>query len=147
MTTLLLLGPALSLALLSAHFYRDGIWPLALVCVALVALLAWRRAWVPALLQFALGAGCVEWAWTTIVLLQQRMALGRPWGRLALILGAVMLFTAVSALALRHARVRRHYRSVRSRDDGVDTRANRGDPPPAASGHAGTQRGSTTGDG
>jgi len=109
MTFLLLLAPALSLLLLAAHFYRDGVWPLALLCVGLVGLLAWRRAWVPGLLQVVLAAGCVEWAWTTLVLVQQRMAFGRPWDRMALILGVVTLFTALSALALRHVRVRRHY--------------------------------------
>ena len=109
MKSVLLLAPALSLALLSAHFYRDGIWPLALLCAALVGLLAWRRAWVPTLVQIVLAAGCVEWAWTTYVLVQQRMAFGRPWDRLALIMGAVTLFTAVSALALGHLSVRRHY--------------------------------------
>ena len=109
MTILLLLAPSLSLALLSAHFYRDGAWLLALLCAALVMLLAWRRAWVPRLLQVALALGCVEWAWTTSVLVQQRMALGRPWSRLALILGAVALFTAASAVLLSHPRVRRRY--------------------------------------
>ncbi len=111
MTILLLLAPALSLTLLSAHFYRDGDWLLALLCVAIVALLAWRRAWVPRVLQAALAAGCVEWAWTALLLVQQRMAFDRPWGRLLLILGAVTLLTAASALALSHARVRRHYQS------------------------------------
>jgi len=110
MTFLLLLAPGLSLLLLAAHFFRDGVWPLAIACVALVALLAWRRAWVPGLLQLALAAGCLEWAWTTLVLVQQRLALGRPWGRLSLILGAVMLLTGASALALRHVRVRRYFR-------------------------------------
>jgi hypothetical protein len=109
MTTLLLLAPALSLVLLSAHFYRDGTWALALLCCALVVLLAWRRAWVPRLLQIALAAGCVEWAWTSFLLVQERIALGRPWGRLTLILGLVTAFTAGSAVALRHARVRRRY--------------------------------------
>jgi hypothetical protein len=109
MTILLLLAPALSLALLSAHFYRDGAWPLALLCVAFIVLLAWRRAWVPRLLQIVLAAGCVEWVWTTFILAQQRMALGQPWIRLALILGVVTVFTAASVLALRHARVRQRY--------------------------------------
>lgn len=111
MTTLLLLAPAVSLAVLSAHFYREGAWWLAALCVALVALLAWRRAWVPRVLQVALAAGCVEWAWTILLLVQERIALGRPWGRLSLILGAVMLLTAGSILGLRHRRVRRHYQA------------------------------------
>jgi len=110
MTGLLLLAPALSLLLLAAHFYRDGHWLLALLCAVLTMLLAWRRAWVPRLLQVALAAGCGVWLWTTFVLVQERIALGRPWGRLALILGAVAMLTAISALLLSHPRVRRRYR-------------------------------------
>lgn len=109
MPILLLLAPALALAVLWAHFYRDGAWPLAFLCVAFVLLFAWRRAWVPRLLQVVLAAGCVEWVWTTFVLVHQRMALGRPWSRLALILGVVTLFTVASVLALRHPRVRLYY--------------------------------------
>jgi len=111
MKILLLFAPALSLAALSAHFYRDGLWPLAIVFAALIALLALRRAWVPRLLQTALALGCVEWAWTTFVLVDQRIALGRPWGRLLAILCVVTLITAASALALEHARARRHFRA------------------------------------
>jgi len=111
MKILLLLAPALSLALLAAHFYRDGLWPLAIVFAALIALLALRRAWVPRVLQIALVLGCVEWAWTTYFLVQVRMALGRPWGRLLLILCVVTVIAAASALALEHARARRHFRA------------------------------------
>ncbi len=111
MTIALLLAPALSLALLSAHFHRQGDPALALLAALLIALLALRRAWVPYLLQLALVAGCVEWAWTALILVQQRIAFGRPWGRLSLILGAVILLAALSVLALRHPRVRRHFRA------------------------------------
>ncbi|MGE5199699.1 MAG: hypothetical protein ACM3H9_08665 [Rhodospirillaceae bacterium] len=107
----LLLVPALALALLSAHFYRDGIWPFTIVFAALILLLALRRAWVPRLLQVALALGCLEWAWTTLVLVQQRIALGRPWGRLLLILCLVNLFTIGAALIFRHQRLRRHFRA------------------------------------
>ena len=92
--------PALSFVVLAAHFYRDGLWPLSVACVALAAMLAWHRAWVATLLQVALAAGALEWAWTTFVLVQQRMAQGRPWGRLAVILGIVTLVTAASVVAV-----------------------------------------------
>jgi hypothetical protein len=114
MTGLLLLAPALSLLLLAAHFYRDGHWLLALLCAALTLSLAWRRAWVPRLLQVALAAGCGVWLWTTFVLVQERIAVGRPWGRLALILGAVAALTAAAALLLGHPRVRRRYGAPRA---------------------------------
>ena len=113
MTALLFAAPAISLLLLGAHFFRDGAWPLAAACAALVFLLAWRRPWVPRLLQVALALGTVEWLWTTFVLVQERVAEGRPWMRLAIILGVVTLVTAASAVALE--RLRDRYRSRASR--------------------------------
>lgn len=110
MTTPLLLAPALALAVLAAHFYRAAAWPLLLVCLLLITLLGLRRAWVARLLPWLLLAGSLEWLWTLALLLQQRLALGQPWQRLALILGLVALLTAASALVFRSARLRRHYR-------------------------------------
>jgi hypothetical protein len=109
MTSLLLL-PALALGLLGAHFYRAAAWPLLGLCVLLVVLLAWPRAWVARLVQGALVLGALEWLWTAGWLVQQRLALGQPWLRLALILGAVAGFTAASALVFRNATLRVRYR-------------------------------------
>jgi hypothetical protein len=109
MRALLLLWPALALILLGAHFYRAAAWPLMLLCLALVALLAWPRAWAARLVQGALVLGAAEWLWTAAVLVQQRQALGQPWLRMALILGAVALFTAGAALAFRHAGLRARF--------------------------------------
>lgn len=106
MTALLFAAPVISLLLLGAHFFRDGAWPLAAACAVLVFLLAWRRPWVPRLLQAALALGTVEWLWTTFVLVQERVAEGRPWMRLAIILGVVSLVTAASAVALERLRAR-----------------------------------------
>jgi hypothetical protein len=100
MRILFFVAPILSLLLLAAHFFREGAWPLSLACVALAALLARPRPWVIRLLQASLVAGALVWAWTLFVLVQERVALGRPWGRLAAILGVVMLVTAASAFAV-----------------------------------------------
>lgn len=110
MTALLLFAPALALAVLAAHFYRAAAWPLLLVCLLLIALLGLRRAWVARLLPWLLLAGSLEWLWTLALLVQQRLALGLPWLRLALILGLVALLTAAAALVFRNARVRQHFR-------------------------------------
>ena len=108
----LLLLPLLALGLLGAHFYRAAAWPLVGLCVVLVVLLAWRRAWVARLVQVALVLGALEWLWTAFWLVQQRLALGQPWLRLALILGAVAALTAASALVFRSAALRRRYGCV-----------------------------------
>ena len=59
------------------------------------------------LIQAALLLGTVEWLWTAYVLVQQRIAAGRPWTRLALILAAVALVTAASIAAVEVLRKRR----------------------------------------
>ncbi len=109
MTLLLLLPPALALAVLGAHFYRAASWPLLLASVALIGLLAVPRAWAARLVQACLLAGALEWAWTAFVFVQERIALGRPWTRLAVILAVVALLTAAAALVFRHGRLRRRY--------------------------------------
>ena len=105
----LLALPALALVVLGAHFYRAASWPLMLACLALLLLLAWRRPWVPRLMQAAMLLGAVEWLWSAFWLVQQRMALGQPWVRMAIILLAVALCTATSALVFRHPHLRRWF--------------------------------------
>lgn len=110
MTTLLLSLPTLSLALLGAHFYRAGLWPVVVLC-GLLLLLMWtqRRPWAATLLQWGLVLGAAEWLWTVFVLVQQRVAMGQAWHRLALILLAVTVCTAASALVFRHPRLRQRF--------------------------------------
>jgi hypothetical protein len=64
---------------------------------------------VARLVQACLVAGSFEWLWTAYGLVQQRIALGQAWTRLALILGAVALLTAASALAFRHKWLRARF--------------------------------------
>jgi hypothetical protein len=98
--------PALAFVLLGAHFLRDGLLVMTALCAAAALLLAWPRPWVTRLLQAALALGTLEWLWTAYVLIQQREAMGRPWGRMALILGVVALATAGSIAALQVLRGR-----------------------------------------
>ncbi|MDP2007545.1 MAG: hypothetical protein Q8K45_17880 [Rubrivivax sp.] len=105
-----LIAPVLALLLLAAHFYRAAAWPGLLLALALLPLLALRRPWVPLLLQLALWAGAAEWLWTAAVLVQQRLALGQPWQRMALILSVVALLTAAAAAVFRMAGVKARYR-------------------------------------
>ncbi len=105
----LLIAPLLALLLLAAHFYRAAEWAWVLATLALLPLLTLRRAWVPRVLQLALLAGAVEWTWTAALQAQQRLALGQPWLRMALILGAVALLTLAAALVFRSAGLKARY--------------------------------------
>jgi hypothetical protein len=115
MTILRLLPPALAALVLAAHFYRAGNLVLAGAAVGLVVLLFVPRAWAARVVQVGLVAGAVEWLLTLWRLVEMRQAMGQPYARLAAILAAVALFTALSALSFRP---RARYRRV-SPDDGA----------------------------
>jgi hypothetical protein len=107
MGALLVAMPVLSFLVLGAHFMREGAVFLTLACAALALAVAWRRPWVTRLLQVALLLGTLEWLWTAYLLMQERIATGRPWSRMAVILAVVALVTAGSILALDALRTRR----------------------------------------
>jgi uncharacterized membrane protein HdeD (DUF308 family) len=90
--------------LLAAHFFREQSYVLVALCLAAIGLMAWRSPWAHRIVQAALVLGALQWLWTTAMLVQERMQEGRPWIRLAAILGAVAAFTALSALALERLR-------------------------------------------
>jgi len=109
MTVLLLAPVVLSLVLLAAHFLRAGQHVLVLLALAGIPLLAIRRRWAMRVVQAGLVLGAIEWVRTLLVLARRRLALGEPWGRLAVILGAVALLTALSALLFQTRRLRNRY--------------------------------------
>ncbi len=59
-------------------------------------------------------AGAAEWLWTAALLAQQRLALGQPWLRMALILGAVALLTLGAALVFRSAGLQARFGSAQA---------------------------------
>ena len=110
MSLLLLLPPVLSLMLLAAHTMRLGLPLLMAVPLATVLLLAWPRKWVARWTQCLLALGAFEWIRATLTYVAARQEQGMPWGRLAIILGSVALFTLLSALAFQSHALRRRYR-------------------------------------
>lgn len=101
----------LSFLLLAAHFYRAGHMVLTAVCVGLLLLLFLRKPWIPRLFQALLVLGAIEWLRALYNLAAMRIAWDQPWTRLAIILGAVALFTALSGLVFRNKRLRAYYHS------------------------------------
>lgn len=88
----------LSFLLLAAHFFRFGQIALVALALLLPLLLLVRKPWAARVAQVALLLGAAEWVRTIIVFASARMTVGYPYLRMALILGAVALFTAGSAL-------------------------------------------------
>lgn len=109
MNALRLVPVILSFVLLSAHFYRAGHLVPTVLCIALMAVLYVRKSWVPALIQFLLVLGALEWLRTLYSFAAMRIAFDQPWTRLAIILGAVALFTALSGLVFNSGALRARY--------------------------------------
>jgi len=99
----------ISFLLLSAHFYRAGMAIPAGVSLAMPLFLLLRKSWVPRLLQILLLLGALEWLRTLIMFASLRIENGQAWTRLAIILGAVALFTTLSGLVLRSKALRSRY--------------------------------------
>jgi hypothetical protein len=99
----------LAFLLLAAHFYRAGAMLLVPVCVVLAVVVCLRRTWAQRAAQAALMLGSLEWIRTLFAFAADRVALGRPWARLAVILGAVVAFTLLAAWLLQATRARRWY--------------------------------------
>ena len=112
MNFLRLLPVILSFLLLGAHFYRAGLVPATVLCVAALFLLFVPKPWVPRLFQAVLVLGAFEWLRTLYLFAQMRIAWGEPWTRLAVILGAVALFTALSGLVFRHRNLAARYQKT-----------------------------------
>jgi hypothetical protein len=105
-----LIAPALAFALLGASFFRAGNEVMVLACLGLLALLAVPRRWAALVAQSALLLGALRWIALAWMIGAARAAAGAPWTRMALILGAVALFTLLAALVFRSARLRAYYR-------------------------------------
>jgi hypothetical protein len=75
--------------------------PLVALSLALPLLLLVQERWSVRAVQAGLVLGALEWVRTLALFAGQRMEAGRPWGRLAVILGVVAALTALSALAVK----------------------------------------------
>lgn len=109
MNFLRLLPVVLSFLLLAAHFHRAGLTLLVGICAFLPLLLFLRKPWVPQFFQAVLVMGALEWLRTLYVLAEMRIALEQPWNRLAVVLGAVALFTALAGLVFNGDSLRARY--------------------------------------
>jgi hypothetical protein len=122
MFVLILIPSFLSALLLAAHFFRNEHYVLVLMCCGLPWLLVVKRMWAVRLLQIMLVVGALEWVRALFEIRARRMDEEREWVRMAVILGAVAAFTAMSALLLFLPQIRRifgragisadHYSSV-----------------------------------
>ena len=104
-----LAAPALAFVLLATHFLRAANWVAVALCAAMIGVLFVRRRWAARASQAALLLGAVEWLRLAFTLAVARRAMGEPFLRLAFILGAVAVFTALCALVFRNSRIRARF--------------------------------------
>lgn len=109
MTTLYLAPPVIGFLLLAAHFFRAENYLVMMLSLFLTGLIFVRRPWAARTVQIALLLGSAEWLRSTILLAMARSDMGQPFLRLAIILGGVSLFTALSALMFQTNRIRAHF--------------------------------------
>ncbi len=114
--TWLFIWPVLASVLLAAHFSRvQNDW-MALFCLILPAILLIKKGWALRIFQLYLCIGGFVWIERTLYLRQVRIAAGSPWVRLAIILGAVALFTFFVALLMERRKIRAFYIPIRQED-------------------------------
>ena len=106
--SLLLLPVVLSALLQAAHLFR-WLGLAGLIALLPLALLPVRRRGAARALQALLVVAALEWLRAMEVLAAERAAVGQPYGRLVLILGAVALFTGLSALVFLAPPLARRY--------------------------------------
>ena len=91
------LPAGLSLMALGAHFLRGGSLTLAAACALACGGLFFGHPRVLRVLQILLAGGAGLWLLTAWRIAEARVAVGAPWGRMAVILGGVAAFSLFSA--------------------------------------------------
>ena len=109
MTAVALLPVILSFLVLGAHFLREGSLPVVVICVVFPFLLVVKKRWVVWTIQTTLFLGGLEWLRTIAARVAVRNQVGEPWGKMAVILGAVACVTFASILVFKISRVKRRY--------------------------------------
>jgi hypothetical protein len=97
MNVIRLLPVLLSSLLLAAHCLRSGSSVLASCSLALPLLLLVPKKWAARTVQIYLLIGMLEWLRTLFIMANQRIEMGDPWTRIAIILGSVAILTGASA--------------------------------------------------
>lgn len=106
---LLLIPVVLSILAIGAHFLRAESHIALLLCFNVLFCLFFRHPLVARGTQLALFLAGIEWIRTLVNLVADRSAHGEDWTRVALILGAVCLFTLGSACLFQTKNLRERY--------------------------------------
>lgn len=106
---LLYVPVVLSLAVIGAHFLRDGNDFGVAGASLMIALLFVRQPWVPRVVQAVLVLAAAEWVRTVYVLANMRAAMGESSTRMVVILVTVATVTLLSTLVFESKALKRIY--------------------------------------
>ena len=109
-----LLPVLFSTLLISAHFMRAYGNLIGFLFLLLLFTLFIRKSWIIRLWQILLSFAAITWIFTTINLINLRIEIGQPWLRLAIILGAIIVFTVWSAFWMENKKTKNYYNKISS---------------------------------
>lgn len=98
----------LSSLLLAAHFLRFGNFAGIAISLLLPLLLLIRRTWAIRIVQAGSFIGFLVWLSALGNIILERLTYGQPWGKAAIIMVSVALFTLIAALLLEHPAAKRY---------------------------------------
>jgi NADH:ubiquinone oxidoreductase subunit 6 (subunit J) len=91
---------SLSFLMLAAHFSRIDNTYLMLLSLIIPFLFFFKKRSTLILIQVFCYLGAIAWLYAMYGYIQQRIALGIPWGKLAVIISVIAIFTVVSGFLL-----------------------------------------------
>lgn len=95
--------------LIAAHFLRQGSLVLTAVCLLVPLLFFYRRRWSLIVLQLGAYLSAGKWVVALLLIVQQRLAEGRPWTVAAIILGTVIVLTVAAGVLLNSRSITEKY--------------------------------------
>ncbi len=109
MIVLRLFPVILSSLLMAAHFSRANITGLVVISLLLPFLLFIKRRWVAYVFQALLIFAACEWVLTLLKIVHLRQMQNEAWTRLAIILGSVALFTALTTIVFATKKMKQYF--------------------------------------
>lgn len=97
-------------ALTAAHFFRAENYGMVALSLATPLLFLYRKPASLVLLQLAAYSAAANWLLVTLLLVQMRQQIGRPWTAAAIILGSVALLTLLAGFLLNSRGMRERYK-------------------------------------
>jgi len=100
---------SLSFLLLAAHFSRAENTYLMILSLIIPFLLFIKKRSVLIIIQALCYIGSIVWLYTMYGYIQQRIAMDIAWGKLAIIISVIALFTAVTGFLLNSDIIKKRY--------------------------------------